>query len=396
MKNFLNILIIFFTLGLFYACNEEPVGQQPMDKVAPGPVTNVQIRNIAGGAVFRYSLPNDDDLLYVKAVYYLKGDVKTETKASVYADSLVIHGFGDTNDHEVELIAVDRSRNESAAETVTITPLTPEVLSIGSTLQIVEDYGGINAIWDNPNKAEISVNILYKDHNDEYVPLEAFYSSVANGVGKVREMDTIPYDFSVYVEDKWNNQSERQHYTLTPWYETEFDKNKFQAVVLPTDADPVIPDYGIFRLWDGVTGADPCYSSTGGRGDFPHHITMDMGVVAKISRIRLFQRTQVTQHIFGEGNPRKFQIWGCVTLDPSGSWDNWTLLMDCESIKPSGLPQGQNSDEDLNIAYNGEDFVNDPANPKVRYLRIKVTQTWTGGDNFQIGEINIYGDNRQK
>jgi hypothetical protein len=68
--------------------------------------------------------------------------------------------------------------------------------------------------------------------------------------------------------------------------------------------------------------------------------------------------------------------------------------MDCESIKPSGLPLGQLSIEDEEQARNGEDFTNNPNNPPVRYIRILAKRTWANGANFQIGEVEIYGDNR--
>jgi hypothetical protein len=111
-----------------------------------------------------------------------------------------------------------------------------------------------------------------------------------------------------------------------------------------------------------------------------------------MSRLRVFQRQG--PYIFAEGNPRKFEVWGCEQLDGSGNWNTWTKLMDCTSVKPSGLPMGQNTDEDVNRAYNGEDFICPVTAPKIRYIRIKVTQTWAGGDNFQISELQFFGDNR--
>jgi len=119
---------------------------------------------------------------------------------------------------------------------------------------------------------------------------------------------------------------------------------------------------------------------------------MDLGVTGQLSRIRLFQRSE--PYVFAEGNPRKFEVWGAQTLDPSGSWDSWIKLMDCTSVKPSGLPMGQNNNEDLDRSHNGEDFICSPTNPKVRYIRIKVTRTWSGGDNTQISELQFFGDNR--
>lgn len=391
MKRNIPILLIVL-LAFIVSCDEEPVGQQPMDNTPPGPVTNIQVKNISGGAVFRYDLPDDEDLLYVKALYKIN-EVETETISSVYADSLVILGFGDTEEHEVALVAVDRSRNKSTPEKVTIKPLTPDVLIIGESLSLMEDFGGLQANWENPNKADVSVNILYKDHNDEFVPLETFYSSSQIGKGAVRGMDTLTMDFAIYVQDRWENQSAPKYYTLTPIYETEFEKNKFSKVRLPGDIAEY-PGYGIERIWDNNNNGDPCFSSPGGTGIWPQYITMDMGVTAKISRIRLYQRTGLPAYIFAEGNPREFEVWGCETLDTTGDWDSWVKLMDCVSVKPSGLPIGQNSDDDLDVAYNGEDFSNSPENPAVRYLRILVKRTWMGGDNFQIAEIDIFGDNR--
>ena len=391
MKNLISIWIIA-GLALF-ACDEEPIGQQPTDGASPGPVSNVTSRNTPGGAVLKYTLPDDEDLLYVKAVFSLKEGVMSESRASLYVDTLKIEGFGDTQPREVNLIAVDRSRNESAPVTVTVSPLEPFVAGIGRTLGLIPDFGGVQAYWKNPSKAEISVVVLKKDNNNEYVPLETFYSAMADGQGVVRGMDTISGDFGVFVQDRWVNKSEILYYTLTPIYETLFDRLKFRAVDLPGDA-PVGAGWNKDRMWDDVIGENG-FSSQGGLGTMPHSVTIDMGVTGRLSRLRLFQRTgNSNDYVFAEGNPKTFEVWGCENLDASGNWDSWTRLMDCQSVKPSGLPLGTNSNEDIARAIEGEDFVCPPTNPRVRYLRIRVSKTWAGGDNIQIGEIRIYGDNR--
>jgi hypothetical protein len=203
-------------LALMQACEEDPIGQQPEDGVAPGEVIPLTTKGIPGGAVIYYQLPDDKDLLYVKAVYTLQDGVERDVRASLYTDSLEILGFGDTSPREVQLIAVDRSRNESQPVPVSITPLTPPVVAIGESLRMVEDFGGLHAYWDNPLKAKISVPILIKDQNDDYVPLETFYSERVTGEGTVRGMDTIPVEVAVYVQDRWGNKSQRKGYVLTP------------------------------------------------------------------------------------------------------------------------------------------------------------------------------------
>jgi hypothetical protein len=391
LKYLIISILMTFVAG-FYSCKEEPVGQQPVDSEAPGTVSDVKVKNTPGGAILTYTLPGDEDLLYVKAVYSRKSGEISESRSSLYTDTLKVEGFGDMQEREVKLIAVDRSRNESPAVSVKINPLEPVVTTIGKSLNLIADFGGVHAYWDNPTRAEVSVTVLLEDSNQEYVPLETFYSSMIDGQGTVRGMDTISAKFGIFVRDYWGNTSEVKYYEYTPIYETLFDRLKFRDASLPNDG----PHYGggwvLPNIWNGIKGADEGYSSGGGSGIWPQSITVDLGVTGQISRVRLYQR--MGSYTFAEGNPRLFEVWGCENLDISGSWDSWTKLMDCESIKPSGLALGQNSNEDETVAREGEDFVNSPSNPKVRYIRLKVLRTWAGGDNFQICEIEVFGDNR--
>ena len=395
MKYYLNILIAVLGVAFFSACDEEPVGQQPMDSTPPGKITNVSSRSISGGAVLHYTLPTDEDLLCIKAIYSIDGVTEIETKASAFVDSLTIQGFGEVKQYQVKLVSVDKSRNESEVHVETITPLIPDVISVYESLNVVPDFGGLLVSWANPNRSDISVNVEIEDHNKEYVPVESFYSSMIDGKASIRGMDTIPFKFRTYIQDHWGNRSQIRYDEITPIYETEFDKLKFAKVTTSGDIHPYNGDYDIHRIWDKNNGGDPCYSSPAGTGIWPQAVSFDLGVVGKVSRLRLFQRTSNVNYIYAEGNVRNFEVWGCVDYNPGqAGWDQWTKLMDCESIKPSGLPYGQNSLEDDGVARNGEDFINDPSNPPVRYIRILVKRTWADGGNFQIGEVEIYGDNR--
>jgi hypothetical protein len=385
---------MFAASAFWYACEEEPIGQQPTDSVPPGKVSGVQVRNIAGGAILSYTLPDDEDLLYVKAVYTRNGEI-CENRSSMYKDSLKVEGFGDTQSHEVKVIAVDRSGNESAPETATVQPLKPDVITIGKTLNMTAYFGGVNINWKNANRAEISINVVqYDTLLMEDMPYETFYSSMVNGEGVIRGLDTVPYEFGLYAQDRWGNRSEVKSYTLTPLFETKFDPAKFRDASLPGDGPHVGGGYQLSKIWDGVWGSDNSYSSQAGSGNWPNSITIDLGVMGKISRIRIHQRMGSYQ-TWGEGNPRNFEVWGCVNSpDPTGSWDSWTKFMECESIKPSGLPGTEYSNEDVSRAQDGEDFYNSNIDFAVRYLRLRVYRTWSGGDNIQIGEMEVFGDNR--
>src|SRR5690606_32296792 len=100
----------------------------PRDTTPPGKITNVRVENINGGAILYYTLPNDNDLLGAKAVYtFSESEEPLEVYASAFKDSVVLEGYNDTNEHIVQLYAVDKSNNLSEPTPVPIRPLTPPV-----------------------------------------------------------------------------------------------------------------------------------------------------------------------------------------------------------------------------------------------------------------------------
>jgi hypothetical protein len=175
-----------------------------------------------------------------------------------------------------------------------------------------------------------------------------------------------------------------------PKYETMFDRTKFSALSLPGD-EPSAYGWVLPNLWDGIIGDQGFHTAVS--TNWPQVESIDLGVKGKISRIKEFQRQG--DYIFKEANIKKFEIWGADTFDPSGSWVNWTKLMDCTSVKPSGSPIGTITDADRAWAAAGEEFINTLAPDKmVRYIRIKVLETWRGDQYFHLSELQVFGDNR--
>src|SRR5690606_28400354 len=97
---------------------------------------------------------------------------------------------------------------------------------------------------------------------------------------------------------------------------------------------------------------------------------------------------------FANANVKLFEIWGTnEEPNPDGSWDSWTKIMDCEATKPSGLPLGQLSEEDITYALGGEEYKLPEGTPPLRYIRIKVLDTWDPkqNDHSLFGELTVYG-----
>lgn len=381
-----NIFLFLCTVLFFIACSEEKRPDIILNTVPPKPVTDVQVTNIPGGAILKYKLPDDEDLLYIKAIYSLKSGIKSEVRASLYSDTLKIQGFGNEDEHEVEILAVDRSKNESTPVKVKINPLEAPVNSIGKTLRLITDFGGVHAFWENPERAEISIVLEKEDNNKELVPIDVFYSTVIEGDGASRGMDTIPANFRVYVQDRWENKSSVLDTTLTPLYEIQFDRSKFRAMTVEGD-EPAAWGWVLQNLFDGNTGTG--FHTAQGGGRWPQWVTFDMGVKGQISRIKVWQRQDDWQ--FRHGNLKHFEIWGTNDAQHLDDWSVWTRMIDCVSIKPSGLPAGTLSDEDKAKVAAGEEFVCLPSMPQVRYLRLKALENWAGGDFFHIMELQVFG-----
>src|SRR5690606_21679653 len=118
-KCFLYHVCLIFIL---WSCSESEIGQYPIDSEAPGIVGSISVENLKGAAVVSYDIPDDDDLLYVKAIYRLDNGEEVEQKASAYANSIRIEGLGKSREQEVLLVTGDRSKNESEPVAVTIHP----------------------------------------------------------------------------------------------------------------------------------------------------------------------------------------------------------------------------------------------------------------------------------
>jgi hypothetical protein len=205
-------------------------------------------------------------------------------------------------------------------------------------------------------------------------------------------MDTIPVDVMVYAQDRWGNKSAAKAYTLTPIYEMLFDRTAHSIIHLENDANPHDATYAMEKMFDGDKNAEKCAASNND-GIWPHTVTIDIGFIAKLSRLRIYQRG--SGYFWIGGNLRNFEVYGRDTYpQQNGDWGGWTLLSECESIKPSGLPIGETNDDDVAIAEHGEDFPIPVIALPVRYLRIKATKTWGNARDFYIGELEIYGDNR--
>lgn len=393
MKTYISYNIpVLFAVFLFISCAEEnllvPYGTD--DGIAPGPVTNTSVRNFPGGATIFYDLPSDSDLSYVKAEYRLTTGEVREVRASQYVDSLVIEGFGDTQEYTVNLYCYDQFENASDGVAVTVHPDTPPVITIFESLKYTVDFGGFLIDYANPTRSNIAIYVTRKNAGSgEFDYYDAYYTRTESGTYAVRGLPNEENEFGIYVRDKFNNYSDTLFFSATPYKEDELDKSLFLLVNYPGDVSWAEYNGNPINMWDGQVN-EHVYAHTAYPLAFPHCITIDLGVNVILSRMHEWQRSR-----WEHGSWRYFKVYGCSELPPASSEDmfsGWTLLGDFESIKPSGLPLYQVTDEDLERYAEGEDFSFMRNIPAVRYIRICCTMSWSGMECSTVSEISLWGN----
>lgn len=391
MKHLFNWLVPILTITIC-ACNPLEVVE---DSVPPGPITINSVVPVPGGFDVAYDLPSDDDLLYVVARYQINDGQTSEVKASIYQSNLSIYGFGDTLQKTVQLYAVDRSENLSDPVEFTNVPLEAPVNAIQKSLEFIADFGGITFTWVNISEAPVSILLYAEDSTGVMQNVHTIYTSVDSGRYSLRGYDPEPLHFSAIVRDRWDNLSTTKYpptpdSTMTPYYEGRLDKTKFRQVILTNDTD--------WNAWEGqfeYAYDDDFQSFVHSQGDhaMPQIQTIDLGVKVRLSRFVVNQRgLEQSGWAYTHGNPKTYDIYGAMELgDASGNLDDWILLQSCTSVKPSGLPIGQNTDEDMIHFFEGDEFsfINPP---EIRYFRFAVQSTWDGAGFINYSELTFFGD----
>ena len=393
MKSFKYFSIGCLLLGLAACKNSTIIGPLEHNGTPPGAVTNATVLNMKGEARITYTLPTDEDLLYVKAVYQIRPGVTREAKASFYTNNLLVDGFKDTAATEVTLYAVNRSEVQSQPYKVMVKPLMPAYLSSFDSLKVSPTFGGINIRTTNPDAKALSIIILLKDQYGQWKQYNAVYSSLKDINQSIRGMDTTKKSFAFYIRDQFQNQSDTVFADLSPLYETLIPKSGFAEYLLPGDVAVNAYSRQMRNLWDGVYngwGSAACTYETITDTTNGVWFTFDMGVKAQLSRFTWWHYPD--PRYFENASMKVYELWGTTNPSPDGSWNGWTKLVECRETKPSGLPYGTENSDDVAAGQAGSGWEIPITAPAVRYLRIRHRYNWSGLRQTLTGcEISVWG-----
>jgi hypothetical protein len=396
----------YLMLGLgifFFSCEEEVRGPLTKDGTPPSQVSEVKVTNLPGGAKITYIVPNDQDALLVEAKYELDNGNEVTAKSSIFKNFVMLEGLRKSAEQEVQLVTVDRSENRSQPVMVTINPETAPVDKLYESFELLEDFGGVRLYYNNEDNVAAELLLYAADEKGNLVYSQSVFISDDQRTHQTfRGFPPTANTFGISAIDRWDNTTEILSVERTPLEETKLDIQKFRELFLPGDEPGGISGWVMPLLWNGSIDEPGFHTNHTAGGtlvppytDTYHIFTMDLGVTAKLSRFKFWQRQQNTlDGLYSHGNPKIFDVWGAAELPTHGeaSFEGWTkLIEDGEVIKPSGGIVGSNSPEDVASAASGEEFDLPIEAAPIRYFRFVNKRNWAGTKFMFLVEINFWG-----
>ncbi|TCC87940.1 DUF4959 domain-containing protein [Pedobacter frigiditerrae] len=407
-KNWLFSLAIISAFASFSACEKVESYNEPSstDMAKPGLVTNIKVDNFNGGAYITYDLPNSKNLLYVLARYKINGVTTRETKSSYYSDTIMVDGFAKKQVYDVTLYAVSRAEVKSDPVVVKVNPDTPPYLLLKPTINAEADFGGIKITGLNPLKKNLGIILLGVSDNNSSDVIDQHYGKIETIDYSVRGYAPVAKKIGYYVTDNFGNISDTTYKTVTPFFETILDRTKFFQYRLASDG-VIAYGWDLPYLWDGKTDGNSNGWHTAPGGAMPAIATFGLGISAKLSRFVLWERPDGSDKFaYGHGNPKVFSVWGSNATAPRDaqlplSAPVGTIIGDWINMgnynyppPPSGLAPVAHTTADNDFVKAGVSFNFPLTNPKVNYIRLSVSSTWSSGTFAHAMEMAIYGDPR--
>lgn len=450
-------IFLVITILIFWSCSEIKDWSDPKDTTPPGKITGPEYQSLPGGAKITYKLPDDNDILGVKAIYsYKDGDETREAFSSAFRDTIELFGFPDTQEKSVSLICMDKSRNESEPVTLIIKPATPPVQIIRESFKLSPTFGGVYASWKNEYNSDIAISFYAADSTGQMRFIENHYSKITNGSVNLRGFENRERKFQVQIRDRWGNYSTPYELTLTPLFEEEIAPYNKSGELLWSYYgwdDRSVEWRGDYStnttatwliLIDGITVSRGKYWSTGYNYLFnydqsfpplqvvrPMYWTLDLGRDVSISRHKLWMRGREpseaylasSHRYFQQGAPKYYEIWGSERppkqpadfatkgeslaywtewpeLGGKDTWKNdWVKLAECENLPISGAKTtAELTVDDIIAADKGYEVAIAPevSGTKVRYIRFVFKEHWEKArTNMQLVEIKFFGAERK-
>ena len=418
-KAILNMIYLSFGLILFYSCKEgDRFKPNSDDSQAPGKVTLKEYKSLYGGARFFYSLPDDEDLMSVEAVYTNPKGKSFTFAASYFVDSLDVYGFPSTDEYTIQLFAVDRAGNRSEPLDVSVKPLEPAFSRVANSMQVKPGFSSFFLDWDNELEQNINVYVdfTFNQNGETRTLTSVFSSNLAEDRRFVNDLFLPPSEkvaVKVRVEDLYGNITESIDKGQISLYEDIKIPKATWALPNPNDSIGGVPmvfgnglegrnRYVIDDIIDRGDNLNFMHTNSRGKtgriadGNMPWNFIIDLGDHYELSRIITVQR-----HSGGLANISRGQYYHSENVGVYNMyiWDDATASWEFVSQNKIIVPQGLSELEFVKMGEAGDMaymYPDEPAYTKpTRWFRYEAVKSFNGNYTLEdancLSEITLFG-----
>jgi hypothetical protein len=337
------------------------------------------------------ALLGNDPLVTKIRVYYNNQHDSTDVNVSHTAGKDTVNVIIDKlteGNYNFDVYTYDAQGRKSVGINVSGIVYGPSYLNslINRTLKSLSqsaDGNKIELVWGEPASGELGVEVNYTGINGVIKKLIVTAGQINTELPDYKESSLLSFR-SLYKPDSaaFETFSPELSSVTLPKFERQLDKSKFAVKILPTDV--LEGGYGWLEeyLWD--ENYNPPGFAT--ESKIPCWFTFDSGSSSALSRFKVWQ---ANDRLYKLQSVKTFELYGSNNPNADGSWESWTKIGSYTSVKPSGLPVGQNSAADVAFALAGEEFTVPAATPKFRYFRFKLLSNYDG-DFMTMEEFAFY------
>ena len=391
MKKLLFLTILIFAVS---SCSKQDDG----DTTPPSVLTVDSVTPTNGGGIISYTLPNDDDILYVRAEYTNSNGVDVSRASSSYNNSIEIDGLNQTTALTITLYVVDENYNQSAPIYVELVPLESFIYLVQESVEVNTDLGGFRITWENIQSKTVYVFVHINNGTEEEIRILSSNNSSESIA--VRGLPSEEITISTRIEDfDENSTTLEEKGTLTPLFEQVIDKSTW-TLVASQSVDGNAWEGASVNFWDDVidttnNNSDNSYfmiwrDLNGGSLNWPLDLVIDLNKNVKVTRFTVWQRAywyngpSDIPYYYQEENMKSF------TMYASNDAQVWEELGQFDIGDPrdsdGNIPQSA-----LDSAANGHEFELDEVSESFRYLKFSVTSNYGSEAYVNGSEITMYG-----
>ena len=394
-KSLKKIISVFTILLITVSCQDTESG----DVTAPGKLIVETITPTNGGGIISYTLPDDSDILFVRAEYTNTLGEDVFRVSSVHNNEVEISGLNQTTPIEVNLFVVDNNDNKSEPTTAEFVPLESFIYLVQESIEFSADLGGVRVSWENIESKTVYVYVHIQNGEDEEIRILSSNSPLENRF--IRGLEATELTFLTKVADFDGNVTDLEEKGVySPLFEEVIDKSTW-SLVSNQSINGNAWEGSTVNFWDDIvdttqTDSDNSYfiiwrDQNGGTLNWPLDIVVNLNKNVKINRLKVWQRafwyngpSPTTAYYYQEENIKSFDLFA------SNNGQEWTLLGQYDIGNPMDADGNIPSDA-MESAANGHDFELDGVSESFNYLKISITSNY-GSDTYCHGsEITLYG-----